>query len=193
MTVAILTKNLILSPGKSFLNILDGKYRREILYLFFLSALITFVKSFYSHKNIINFFDSELLNLFFTFLSIPQVIWALSFGSFFLFIYTISIFSRIVRTEKIEFKSLAFIFMSFSTYGILLHIVFALGRFFLPQNIDKYGNLFVFLGFTILSSYALKKTFNLPLVKSVLLFLIPAIPFIFFMDVTGVFPFVMWM
>ena len=193
MSIFNLSRNQIISPNTSFLNIKAGKYKSEIYQAFCLSGLITFIKSFFRHSNVITFFENQLLNDFFSFISIPQVAWALSYCSFFLFTYFVWLFNGMTRGKKTGLKSMCFVFMSISTYGVFLHILFAITQFVMPKKFNLFIFYLFFIGIAFLFSYALTKINELPMFKAAFLLIISAIPIVFIFGITGIFPFLMWL
>ena len=174
------------------MDIKKGKLMNETLLVFCLGALITFIKSFFQEGQLVNFFEDDRINNILGMLSIPQVLWIISYASYFIFIFVMLIICRLFN-KKIESKHLALAIMSLSGLGVVMQILFYAFKFILPQEYLIIGSNLIYLWVVILSIWAIKATQNLSFFKSIICFVIPALPFIFWVYLAGMAPYLMWL
>jgi hypothetical protein len=186
-------RDIIVAPGKFFLDVKNGSHKKLIFCAFFLTAAITLSKSFFSHRENFpyDYFGSEILNQLFSILSIPQVEWALSYFSFFLFLFVLSIFSGMIKENKL--KVLFLVSMSISVYGLIFHVLFGFARFVMPGSIRHVAFLVSYFLTIALFCYSLSKAGDITMLKSLILFLLISPLFIITVGLTAVFPFLMWL
>jgi hypothetical protein len=187
-----LTKNIIMYPNRAFVNIRERNFLNEVLLVFLFGALITLIKSFSQKGKIVNFFEYHQVNEFLTVLSIPQVLWITSYASYFIFIFIMLLVCRVFK-RQIESKHLVLSIMSLSGVGVVIQILFYAFKFVFPQEYLIIGSNIIFLWVVILSIWAIKATQNFSVFKSIICFLIPALPFIFLVYLAGMAPYLMWL
>jgi hypothetical protein len=190
--ITYLTKESILYPNRLFADVNRGKLLKEISLVFCFGAIITFIKSFFQEGQIVNFFEDNRINNILGILSIPQVLWIISYVSYFIFIFIMLMICRLFN-KKTEPKRLALAIMSLSAIGVVMQILFFAFKFILPQEYLIMGSNIIYLWVIILTVFAIKATQKLPFIKSIICFLIPALPFIFLVYLSGMAPYLMWL
>lgn len=190
--IVYLAQGVILYPGGVFVDIKKGKLMNETLLVFCFGALITFIKSFFQEGQLVNFFEDNRINNILGILSIPQVLWIISYVSYFIFISVMLIICRLFY-KKIESKNLILSIMSLSVIGVVMQILFYAFKFIVPQEYLIIGSNLIYLWVVILSIWAIKATQNFSFFKSTICFVIPALPFIFWVYLAGMAPYLMWL
>lgn len=187
-------KNMIFHPMNVYETINREQDYEVIVYVFFiLSVLITFIKTFSRKRIRINFFETNMLNAFLSFLNIPQIKWILMYLSYFIFILIICFFCKLLF-NKLNKKLLFISLMSISGLGVLTQIIFTV------LNLILYGNkinlIFIYIiyiwGF-VLSIMAIKYSQNFSIGKSALIFFISATPISIVIGFVGVLPYFAWL
>jgi len=164
-----LFKSIIFNPARIFQNIGKGKYDLTVYFLFLVSALITFFKSFSIKKHNINFFLNESINEILSFFSIPQIKWLITFLSFILFVFLIRVFCQFLL-KGCNKKELMVCFLSISSAGILLQILFYILQYFLSQKSVYVLSYIAFVWIVYLSIIAIKNSQNASYMKSVMIY-----------------------
>lgn len=182
---------IIFKPAGLFKNIGSGEYNFSIYVLFFVSAVITFFKSFSMTKQNINFFSNSTINEIMSFFSIPQIKWCLTFLSFILFVFLIRGFCRLLLKECNN-KNLILCFLSISSVGILLQILFYALNFFLSQQFVYTFSYVAFIWIVSLSVIAIRNSQDASYKKSIMIYILSSLPVIFIIGLTGLAPFLLW-
>ena len=168
-----------------------GEYDFSVYFLFFVSGFITFLKSFSIKKNNINFFSNENINEALSFFSIPQVKWVITYVSFILFIFIIRGFCHFLLKSSNK-KDLIVCFLSISSAGILLQILFFAFHYFLSQNFIYVLSYIAFAWVVYLSIIAIKNSQNTTYMKSFLIYIFSGLPAFLIVGLTGLAPFLLW-
>ena len=184
-------KDIIINPTKLFRKIEQGSSNSSIFVLFFISLLITFVKSFSKSQNFINFFSNENLNKILSFISIPQARWAITLLSFALSVYLIGIFCNLFL--KRYNKKLISCILSISSVGILLHLFFFIMYDLLSQKSIYLLRSISFIWVMCLSISAIKNTQNASYMESILVFVLSILPAILIIGLPGFAPYLLWL
>lgn len=187
-----LFKGMIVNPAKTFQDMGKGEYDFSVYFMFLLSGLITFFKSFSINKNNINFFSNEYINKILSFFSIPQIKWVITYLSFILFVFIIRGFCHFLlkRSNK---KELIVCFLSISSAGILLQIIFFVCSYFLPQNFIYVLSYIAFVWIVYLSIIAIKNSQDTSYLKSFLIYIFSGLPAVLIVGLTGLAPFLLWL
>lgn len=187
-----LFKGMIVNPAKTFQNMGKGEHDFSVYFMFLLSGLITFFKSFCINKNNINFFSNEYINKILSFFSIPQIKWVITYLSFILFVFIIRGFCHFLlkRSNK---KELIVCFLSISSAGILLQIFFFVCHYFLPQNFIYVLSYIAFVWIVYLSIIAIKNSQDTSYLKSFLIYIFSGLPAVLIVGLTGLAPFLLWL
>lgn len=186
-----LFKSVITNPTKMFQDIGRGGHDFPVYFLFIVSVFITFFKSFSVAKKNVNFFSVEFINKILSFFAIPQIQWIIVFFSFVLFIFLISIFCRILL-KGCNKKGLIVSFLSISSAGILLHIMFFIFHYFLSRNSIYMLRNIAFVWIIYLSIIAIKNSQNTSYIKSVVIYIFSALPVVLLSGLIGIAPFLLW-
>jgi len=186
-----LFKSIIVNPARMFHDIRKGDYNFSVYSLFFVSGFITFFKSFSIKKNNINFFSNEYINQILSFFSIPQVQWVIIFASFILFVFIIRWFCHFLL-KRCNKKELIVCFLSISSAGILLQILFFVLHYFLSQKTIYILSYIAFAWVVYLSIVAIKNSQNTTYIKSVIIYVFSGLPMVLIVGLTGLAPFLLW-
>jgi hypothetical protein len=186
-----LFKSIMFNPARVFQNMGKGKYDLTVYFLFLVSGLITFFKSFSIKKHNINFFLNESINEILSFFSIPQIKWLITFLSFILFVFLIRVFCQLLL-KGCNKKELMVCFLSISSAGILLQILFYILQYFLSQKSVYVLSYIAFVWIVYLSIIAIKNSQNASYMKSVIIYIFSGLPVILIIGLTGLAPFLLW-
>jgi len=193
-SVLYLVRGIIFSPNKVFKQVAKGGDTKEIFFIFTMGAILTFAKSFLVEQGALasTFFVEEKIIKLLAFVSIPQVIWIIGYGGYFLFIFCILALCKLFGA-KAQGKSLVFSLMSISGLGVVIQILFYGFQFFIPKELLSICTYLVFFWVILLSLSAIKSTQAISLPKSLLCFFIPAVFFIpFTVGLPVVAPYLAW-
>lgn len=185
-----LLKEIVFSPGEIFKNPREKK--DAIILLFIINFVIILIKSFFiKGYGAIDFFDTQILNEIFYFLSISQIQVIISYFLFFVFVlllfFVIKIFSGNASLSTIMLS-----LMSISGIGIIAHIT-AIPLMFFEKSLLNYISYLFGLWILILTFGAVKTSQNLTLIKAVLFFLIAAFPFLLFVWLPVISPYLVFL
>jgi len=186
-----LLKDIVIRPRRLFEQISNGKLSREVYITFGLGAFITFSKTFALKQHEINFFNNYHLNQILSLLSNPQIKWVLLYIFYFLFLFLIFSLCKFFFKQA-KWKPLLLSLMSISGIGVISQILFFLFNFIFPKNLSAILSYLIFLWVAFLSVWAIKYSQNLPVTKSIILFLISALPIIFIIRLVGISPYLAW-
>jgi hypothetical protein len=190
--ISKILKGLIIAPNKMFLSLNSLSLKGEVLFLFIIGALLTFLKSFNDKVLPINFWADNRANQILSFFSIPQVKWFIAYMCFFLFLLLLKIFCRIIL-KKCNRRDLFYFFMAISGAGIMLQLLFWFLASILPKEINYLLSYFAFLWIFFLSLIAIVKSQNTTFPKAIIIYLISALPVVIITGLPGVSPFLMWL
>ncbi|MBI9090008.1 MAG: hypothetical protein JEZ12_12390 [Desulfobacterium sp.] len=185
-------KNIIFSPNRIFKKIGKGEYDFAVYFLFGMSGLITFFKSFgiKTYKN--NYFVNEHFNILMSFFNIPQIKWLFAFISFFLFVFFMKILCLFLL-KKCKKKHLMLGLLSVSSAGILLQIVFSVLHYILSQTFIYILSYIAFIWIVCLSIMAIKNSQDTSYVKSAMIYIFSGLPVFLVIGLTGLAPFLLWL
>lgn len=186
-----LLKDIVIRPISVFEKISNGSLSREVYITFGLGAFITFSKTFALKQLEINFFTNYHLNQILSFLSNPQIRWGLVYIFYFLFLFLIFSLCKYFFKQA-KWKTLLLSLMSISGIGVISQILFFLFSFIFPNNLSTILSYLIFLWVAFLSVLAIKYSQNIPLTKSIILFIISALPIIFIIRLVGISPYLAW-
>jgi hypothetical protein len=186
-----LIRGLAIAPDKTTKEIIKNNYVRESFVLFLSGAILTFLKSFYYRKENWNFFANENYNKIFTFLSIPQIQWLITYLIYFLFIYLIYLMNKLFN-KNARFKPLAISLMSLSGLGCILQILFYILSFIFPKELIHYISYIILIWFFLLSLISIKNSQGIFISRSIACFVAAAVPCIIIAGFPGVFPYLAW-
>jgi len=187
-----LIKSVIVNPSKMFQSIENGEHKFLAYFLFSVSGLITFIKSFSVNNNVVNFFQNDYIDKILSFFSVPQIKWIVTYIIFILFIFMIMGFCRFFLKRN-NGKELIVCFLSISSAGILLQILFFVCHYFLPQNFIYVLSYIAFVWIACLSIVAIKNSQNTTYLKSFLIYFLSGFPAILIVGLTGLAPFLLWL
>ena len=191
MVIIKLLKDILIHPKSLFEQISKGKLSKEVYIIFGLGAFITFSKTFAVKQHEITFFNNYHLNQILTLLSIPQIRWALLYTFYFLFLFLVTYLCKLFFKQA-KWKTLMLSLMSVSGIGVVSQILFFIFSFIFPKNLSSILSYLIFLWVTFLSVWAIKYSQNLTLTKSIIVFLISALPIIFIIRLVGISPYLAW-
>jgi len=186
-----LLKDIVIRPRSLFEQISNGTISKEVYFIFGLGAIITFSKTFALKQHEINIFNNYQINQLLSFLSHPQIKWILLYIFYFLFLYLIFRLCNLFFKQA-KWKTLLLSLMSISGIGVVSQILFFLFSLIFPNSLNVFLSYIIFLWVAILSVLAIKDSQNLPLTKSIILFVISALPIIFIIRLVGISPYLAW-
>ena len=189
-SIAIM-KDLVLNPVRVFRNINTETHKHEAYFLFSLSALITFYKSFSIKMYKINYFPDEKINDILSLFNIPQVKWFMGFLSFFLFLLLIKFLCKLIL-KNCNQKYLFICYLSISGAAIILQFIFFVIQSFFSQKLVYALSYIAFFWIIFLSILAIKNSQSTSFSKATIIYFASAIPIILIMGLPGVSPFMMW-
>lgn len=147
-----------------------------VLYLFALSFIIVFLKSFFKKTNYTaNFFSNELINKIIIVISNTQISVIILYGLYFLFVYIVFIITKFFSKNP-SFKKLLISLMSISILGIIAHTI-TIPLVFFENNFIKYIYYFFYILSFLFSIFSIKNTQDISIIKSTTSILIALIPF----------------
>ncbi len=187
-----LFKNIIFSPNRLFKEIGEGEYNFAVWFLFGMSGLITFFKSFGIKTYNIYYFTNEHFNKIMSFFSIPQIKWFYAFLSFILFVLLMKFFCRFLL-KKCKEKDLLLSVLSISSAGILLQIVFSILHYILSQTFIYMLSNIAFIWIVCLSIMAIKNSQGATYMKSCMIYIFSGLPVFLVIGLTGLAPFLLWL
>ena len=187
-----LFKSIILNPVRIFQNMRKGEYDFTIYFLFLASCLITFFKSFSKKKYNNNFFSNQDINEILSFFNIPQIQWLITLLSFILFIFLIGKFCKFFL-KRYNKKDFTVCFLSISSAGILLQILFFILHYFLSQQSIYILRHIAFVWIVCLSIIAIKNSQNTSYPKSGMIYILSGLPVIFITGLKGLAPYLLWL
>ncbi len=187
-----LLKGIIARPAKNFKKIEIIEHEYYVYYIFLLSALIAFIKSFQRKGQTINFFPNDLANNIMSFLGNPQVQW---FVSFLCYILLISMTSLLCSKwlKRYDKRSLKLCFLSISVIGIFLQVLFFTFSRFSTQEVVHVLRLGSFFWIITLSVAAIKNSQDASWFKSIIIYMFSAIPIVLVVGLTGIAPFLLFL
>lgn len=157
-----------------------------------MSCFITLFKSFSKKRYYNNFFSNQDINEILSFFNIPQIQWVITLLSFVLFIFLISKFCKFFL-KKCNKKDLILCFMSISSAGILLHILFFIFHYFLSQQFIYMLRHIAFIWIAYLSIIAIKNSQNASYMKAIIIFILSGLPVIIIIGLAGLAPYSLWL
>jgi hypothetical protein len=187
-----LVKSILFNPARAFRNMSKGEYDYSVYVLFSVSCLITLLKSFSKKKYIGSYFSNRDINEFLSFFDIPQVRWVIALLGFVLFIFLIGKFCKFFL-KKYNKKGLIACFLSISSAGILLHILFFIFHYFLSQQSIYMLRHIAFIWIAYLSIIAIKNSQNTSYLKSIMIFILAGLPAVFIIGLPGLAPYSLWL
>ncbi|SCY49175.1 hypothetical protein SAMN05216233_11077 [Desulfoluna spongiiphila] len=187
-----LFKNIIIHPAVFFDRAGKGKSNLAIYFLFIVSIIITFFKSFSIKKHTFNYFSNEIINIVISFFNIPQTKWLIAFLGFSMFLMLIIVFCHFLL-KKCNKKELTMSFLAISCAGIILQAVFYILEHLLSQKSAYILSNITFSWIIFLSITAIKISQNTSYSKSVIIYIIAGIPVIVIIGLTGLAPFLLWL
>ena len=187
-----LFKDIIFNPNEMFGKLEKAGYDYSVYFLFGISGLITFFKSFSVKTYNINYFTNEHLNKAMSFFNAPQIKWLLTFLSFILFIFLIKTFCLFLL-KKCKRKGLIVCTISISSAGILLQITFYTVQHFLPQTFVYVLSYIAFIWIICLTILAIKNSQNTSYMKSIMIYILSSLPVFLVIGLTGLAPFLLWL
>ena len=192
LNVVNLLKDIIVSPKRVFKKINNEQLSFEIYIIFLLGAVLPFIKTFFIKKVQFTFFESDIFDAVFSLIGNPKITWVLHYISFFLYVLVIGAFCKLLFAQA-KIGKLLLCLMIISGIGILLQIAFIIFRLFLPIDWYLFFNYFTFFWCSFLAIMAIKYSQNKSLGVSILLFILPALPFILIFGSAGIFPSIAWL
>ena len=187
-----LFKDLVVSPRKAFNTITREEANFEVCIIFCLGSIPPLIKTLFIDSVRIVFFDSSTLDAILNMINNPQIVWALHFCSFFAYVILIGFLCRIFLGES-RTKRLLLCFMAISGVGIIMQIGFIFLRFIMPADFYIYYSYLAFLWCCFLAVMAIRYSQNSSIKASVLLFLLPSMPFLIIFGSGGLFPSLAWL
>jgi hypothetical protein len=187
-----LFKNIIISPQEVFENIKEEQIQFEVYLIFFLSAIVTFLKTFKLEGQRINFFETKDTNEILAFLSIPIIKWVSVYIIFFFFILLIYWLSNFFL-GKVKFKHLMLCLMSVSGLGLILQAVFFVFHYILTTKTEFILSYIAFSWVAAVSFFATRYIIAASFFKSILIFIISALPILFMTGLAGISPYLAWL
>jgi len=185
-------KSILFNPAKAFRNMSKGEHDYIVYVLFSVSCLITLLKSFNKKKYTGSYFSNRDINEFLSFFDIPQVRWLIALLCFVLFIFLIGKFCKYFL-KKYNNKGLIASFLSISSVGILLHLLFFIFHYFFSQQSIYMMRHMAFLWIAYLSIIAIKNSQNTTYLKSILIFILSGLPAVFIIGLPGLAPYSLWL
>lgn len=192
LKISSLLKGFIISPSDLFKRIKEGMYKKEIIFLFLVGSLIALGKSFYHEANTINFYSSDRINMFFSFLSIPQITWGLSYILHFFYIYTLYIVFNKIDKKKFKFEPILYSILALSSLGVIFQVLFLLLNLVIPHNILFFMSTMITLWVILLTLKALHIIYGLSYSKTFLGFIISSAFFLILIGFSIVSPSLAW-
>lgn len=186
-----LFKKIVINPAQLFKHLERSEYEYSVYFLFFVSGLIPFYNSFSMEKQNINFYSNSTINEIMSFLSTPQITLILTFLSFIFFIVLIWGFCRILL-KGYNNRKLIVCFLSISSAGILLQILFYFLQLFVVHEVVYWLSYIGFIWIVSLSVIAVKNSQNTSYMKSIMIYIFSAIPVVLIIGLTGLAPFLLW-
>jgi len=187
-----LVKSILFNPARAYKNMSNGEHDYSVYILFLVSCLTTLFKSFGKKKYKSNFFSNQDINEFLSFFNIPQIQWIIALLSFVLFIFLIGKFCKLFL-KRYNKKDLIVCFLSISSAGILLHILFFIFHYFLSKQSIYMLRHIAFIWIIYLSIIAIKNTQNASYMKSIMIFILAGLPPIFIIGLPGLAPYSLWL
>lgn len=186
--------NIIIAPKRLFMSIKDGKYVEETYLIFTLAAIITFIKSFMIKQPTFSasYYNYELLNRTIELLHNAHVSWFISYLSYFVFLFIVFLFCRIFD-KRVLYKNVVLSLMVISAIGVTAQITFFLLSFILQEHVLFICGYLVFLWVICLSIIAINVTQTLSLARSIVCFIVPAVPFSLFIVFVSIAPYLAWL
>lgn len=187
-----LFKDIIVHPTVFLDRAGKGKSDLAIYFLFIISIIITFFKSFSIKKYNFNYFSNEIINIVISFFNIPQTKCLIAFLGFGISLKLIVVFCRFLL-KKCNKKELTMSFLAISCAGIILQAVFYILQHLLSQKSVYILSNIAFPWIIFLSITAIKISQNTSYTKSVIIYIMAGIPVIVIIGLIGLAPFLLWL
>ncbi len=187
-----LIQNTILSPNEFFKKKFSDEVRLNILVLFGIGFLVTFIKSFYIKKNLFNYYSDETLNSFFSFLAIPQIKWLSVYFFFFIFLLLLRLFCRIY-TKGCNMKDIIFNFLAIGCLCIFLQVFFFILSFLMSKQALFLSSYIALIWIIYLSVIAIKWSQKISGLKATLVYISSALPIFLLVGFAGLAPNLIWL
>lgn len=193
-TTATLIRYAVFSPRSLFEHLKRGGLTKETLIVFVVSAIITFTKTIFVVRNKYHFtfFYNNVFNRVVVWLNNPLVHWATVYIGYFVFILLVFVACRFFN-KKVRFNKIALSLMSISGFGVVMHVVFYLLRLACSKEVVQLCVYVVYVWVVVLSIWGIKSTQDLPLSRSLICVLFPAMPFVFAVSLVGITPYLAWL
>jgi hypothetical protein len=190
----LVIKDTILSPGRAFCS--KGPYdtKKGVMILFLTGLLITFLKTFMVKRKVfaVTFFNSPTFNSLLLWLNSPQVLWAAVYVAYFIFILLILLMCKVLN-GRVDAMSLVIALMSVSGIGVVLQVFFYGMKFVLPHNVIVVCSYVAYAWVIFVSLRAVEQSQKIPFIRSVVCFVITAIPAVFLAGLPAICPYLAWL
>lgn len=185
-------KDIIIAPNKLFNALRSNRYVKEIHFLFALSAVITFSKTFLLKRQTVTFFPNDSINRALSLLNIPQVRWIILYLGYFIFVFGVFWICKFFN-RKANLRILVLSLMSISGLGVVLQILlYSVSSVFAEGFLDIVSYLSYFW-VILLSLFAIKISQAISLWKATVCFFVPALPFIILVLLLSMAPYLAWL
>ena len=180
------------SPSDIFID--ATRRKKEIFLLFIINFFIVLIKSLFKQKySDTNFFDNQILNIFFSFLAIPQFSVIITYILFFFFVWILFMILKLF-SKQVLFMPLLCSLMSISAIGVVAHLTIIPVSLILSEKSSLLLlNYFFYLWAIILTVWSIKKSQSQTLPKATLIFLMAAFPFVLFGWLSIISPYLMYL
>jgi hypothetical protein len=185
-------RGILISPIRTLREIENKNNQTCIYVLFTTGAVITFIKSFFVDAIKNQYFDSDQLVAFFSFLNIPQIKWLIAYTSYIIFVFLVYLIVKLIH-KKSDFKKLLLGIMAVSALGIILHFLFLiLGRIF-PAEVNFFFLYIAILWGIVLTALSIQISQNISPIKSWMYLIATSLPIVFISGITGILPYYAWL
>lgn len=187
-----LMKGIVISPICTLRDVENKNYQNCIYVLFATGAVITFIKSFFVETINNQYFDTDQLVAFFSFLNIPQVKWLFAYTVYIVFILLVHLIVKVIY-KKDEFKKLFLSIMAVSGLGVNLHFLFFVSGYLFPAEVNFYLLYVAILWGIVLSALSIQISQNISPIKSWIYLIATSLPIVFISGFTGILPYYAWL
>ncbi len=185
-------RKIVFSPISLFRQVNANKFSFEVISLYVLTGIITFLKSFVLKGRSFVFQDNGLDDSILSLLSTPQARWALSYIFYFLLVLSIGFMGRVFWKNN-GIRQILFLMMSISGVALILHPLFSLLSLTLPYDIVVFFERLVFMWVIVLSILAIQIWLNVSLCMAFIVYFVAGIPVVFIIGLPGLFPYLSWL
>jgi len=187
----IIIRDLIISPEEVFCSVTSKRFKKEIIFLFFLGAISPIFKSFNRESYSVNFWMDDKINHFLSLIGTPRITLIVAYLSFCLFLILLIIFCRIFLKNNNQ-KDLVFYLLSMNGLGVLVQILFYCFDLVLYRPLIFCLSYVAFIWIVTLSILAIKKGQNTGFLKAATIYFISAFPVYLIAGLPGLLPSFIW-